>query len=138
MSIVGRLLGGTRRTNFFGDSPIGLLSPPKKSELKLIEALLNFSFCATIHSGRYSSSSFSLSLLNKALHCYFVIETRESRCLQGRPPCSLPHCTPNDHGAGTVDLHEIYILLSLWRHALCEYDSYSFCTPSYDYMDAFS
>ena len=45
MSILGHFQGGTRGTNFFGDSPMGLLSPQENSELGLIRALLNLHFC---------------------------------------------------------------------------------------------
>ena len=45
MLILGHVQSGTSVTNFFGGSPMGLLSPLEISELELIRALLKLHFC---------------------------------------------------------------------------------------------
>ena len=47
MWIFGHFLGGPSGPNFFGDSPMGLLSPPKKSQMRDHARFLKLHFCAT-------------------------------------------------------------------------------------------
>ena len=71
MLILWHFWGGTRGTNFFGYSPMGLFSPPKKLHVRVHARLLKLDFCKWYFSPIFTQPDqielFLLVLSNKFL-----------------------------------------------------------------------
>ena len=103
------LIGRAKRAKFFmGPHQLVHCHPEKFQNWAQLGAYSNCVFVQQSISGCiFHHHHYFHSAQEKKQLCFCFIETSDSRCLQGRLLCSLPHCILHPSAVGIVDLHKI-------------------------------